>query len=148
MSETQESWVQSPGREDPLERDMATHCSILAWRATVHGVTKSWTGPSKCTHTLVQNKVPGSHLTPSPLFHGLSSTSVSHWSEPYQEALLPNNFHWIPSSLLRLNSSKWLGQSISSSALTQCHPTWYVQGNLRWMLPCSSPQPLAWASPH
>ena len=24
--------VQSLGREDPLEREMAAHCSILAWR--------------------------------------------------------------------------------------------------------------------
>ena len=28
----QETWVQSLGREDPLEKDMATHFSILAWR--------------------------------------------------------------------------------------------------------------------
>ena len=27
-----ESQVQSPGREDPLEKGMATHSSILAWR--------------------------------------------------------------------------------------------------------------------
>ena len=47
-----ETWVQSLGREDPLEKGMATHSSILAWRilmdrgawrATVHGVAKSWT---------------------------------------------------------------------------------------------------------
>ena len=25
-------WVQSLGREDPLEKEMATHSSILAWR--------------------------------------------------------------------------------------------------------------------
>ena len=25
-------WVQSPGWEDPLEKEMATHSSILAWR--------------------------------------------------------------------------------------------------------------------
>ena len=24
-------WVQSLGREDPLEKEMATHSSILAW---------------------------------------------------------------------------------------------------------------------
>ena len=29
---TQETWVQSLGREDPLEKGMATHSSILAWR--------------------------------------------------------------------------------------------------------------------
>ena len=25
-------WVQSLGQEDPLEKEMTTHCSILAWR--------------------------------------------------------------------------------------------------------------------
>ena len=29
---TQEPWVQSLGWEDPLEKGMATHSSILAWR--------------------------------------------------------------------------------------------------------------------
>ena len=28
----QETRVQSLGREDPLEKEMATHCSTLAWR--------------------------------------------------------------------------------------------------------------------
>ena len=28
----QETWVQSPGWEDPLEEGMGTHSSILAWR--------------------------------------------------------------------------------------------------------------------
>ena len=32
MQGTQETWVQSLGREDPLEEGMATHSSILAWR--------------------------------------------------------------------------------------------------------------------
>ena len=27
-----ENWVQSLGPEDPLEREMATHSSILAWK--------------------------------------------------------------------------------------------------------------------
>ena len=47
-----ETWVKFLGWEDPLEKGMATHSSILAWRtpmdrgawrATVHGVSKSWT---------------------------------------------------------------------------------------------------------
>ena len=52
-----EMWVQSMGREDPLEKEMATHSSILAWKipwrrslgvlclwnCIVQGVTKSWT---------------------------------------------------------------------------------------------------------
>ena len=27
----QETWVQSLGQEDPLEKEVATHSSILAW---------------------------------------------------------------------------------------------------------------------
>ena len=47
-----EMWVLSLGWEDPLEKVMATHSSVLAWRiptdrgawqATVHGVAKSQT---------------------------------------------------------------------------------------------------------
>ena len=41
----QETWVPSLGQEDPLEKGMAIHSSILAWRIlwTYHGVAKSWT---------------------------------------------------------------------------------------------------------
>ena len=28
----QETWVRFLGREDPLEKEMATHSDILAWR--------------------------------------------------------------------------------------------------------------------
>ena len=28
----QETWIQFLGQEDPLEKEMATHSSILAWR--------------------------------------------------------------------------------------------------------------------
>ena len=48
----QEMWVRSLGWEDPLEKGMATHFGILAWRipmdrgallAAVYGVPKSQT---------------------------------------------------------------------------------------------------------
>ena len=51
----QETWVQSLGRDDPLEEGMATHSSVLglenpmdrgAWWAAVHGVAKYQTGLS------------------------------------------------------------------------------------------------------
>ena len=29
----QEAWIQSLGQEDPLEKGMATHSNILAWRS-------------------------------------------------------------------------------------------------------------------
>ena len=58
----QETWVRSLGWEDPLETEMATHSSILAWKspmdgeawwATVHGVTKSQTRLNDFTHSLI-----------------------------------------------------------------------------------------------
>ena len=30
----QETWVRYLGREDPLEKGMATHCNILIWKIT------------------------------------------------------------------------------------------------------------------
>ena len=46
----QETQVRSLGREDPLEKEMATHSSTLVWKipwmeepGEVHGVTKSQT---------------------------------------------------------------------------------------------------------
>ena len=53
-----ETWVRSLGREDPLEKETATHARILgqenpmeggAWWATVHGVAKSRTQLSNFT---------------------------------------------------------------------------------------------------
>ena len=50
LSAVQEAWVQSLSWEDPLEKEMATHSSALAWKnlmdrgawwAAVHGVAKS-----------------------------------------------------------------------------------------------------------
>ena len=43
----QEIRVQSLGREDPLEKEMATHSSILAWE--IHG-QRSLAGYSPCNH--------------------------------------------------------------------------------------------------
>ena len=49
---TQETWIRFLGWEDPLEKGMETHSSILAWRflwteepggPMVHGVAKSRT---------------------------------------------------------------------------------------------------------
>ena len=61
----QETWVQSLGREDPLEKEMATYSSTLAWKIawmeepsrlhTVHEVAKSRTRLSDFTHSLTEN---------------------------------------------------------------------------------------------
>ena len=57
----QELWVRSLGQEDPLEKGMATHFSILAmdrgaWWATVHGVTKGRSDTTERTSTHEQLK--------------------------------------------------------------------------------------------
>ena len=55
-----ETQVWSLGEEDPLEKEIAIHSSILAWRVpmdrrvwqvTLHGVSKSWTWLSDSAHT-------------------------------------------------------------------------------------------------
>ena len=57
MQEIQETWVQFLGGEDPLEEEMATHFSILAWkipqREDLRGyrAAKSWTRMSTWTCT-------------------------------------------------------------------------------------------------
>ena len=52
QSAMNDTWVRSLGWENPLEKGMATHSSVLprripmdigAWQVTVHWVTKSWT---------------------------------------------------------------------------------------------------------
>ena len=62
----QETQVQSLGQEEVLEKEMATHSSILSWRipmdrgawqATVHGVAKSRTQLSNFTFTLLQGTI-------------------------------------------------------------------------------------------
>ena len=32
LTTMQETWVRSLGREDPLEKEMATHSSTIAWK--------------------------------------------------------------------------------------------------------------------
>ena len=32
-----ETWVQSQGKEDPMEKEMATHSSTLAWENPMDG---------------------------------------------------------------------------------------------------------------
>ena len=62
-----ETWVQSLGWEDPLEKEMAPHSSILAWRVpwtedpgrqtTVHGVGKRWPQLSNLTKTIRESNL-------------------------------------------------------------------------------------------
>ena len=58
MQETQKTQVESLGREDPLEKEIATHSSILAWRIPQRNLTghspwacKEWNMTEQLTHT-------------------------------------------------------------------------------------------------
>ena len=55
----QETQVQLPGWEDPLEKEMATHCSILAWEipwTEEHGGLYGPWGSKRLGHDLVTEK--------------------------------------------------------------------------------------------
>ena len=70
MQETEEMKVRSLGQKDPLEEEMATHSSILAWRIPrtgepgglrVHRVTESQTGLKRVSiHVSAWRGFPGS----------------------------------------------------------------------------------------
>ena len=117
-----ETWVQSLAWEDPLEKSMATHSSILAWRipmerwawwATVHGVAKSWTWLSNCARK---------HYTKSLI-------CISSFN-PYQTALWGENTIIIPVSQMRKRRHRaieWLTQIVMqliSSRLDFVPGTW------------------------
>ena len=64
LSAMQEAWVWSLGREDPLEKGMPTHSSILAWKLPwteepggLQGVTKSqtWLNNTTTSNTFFTN---------------------------------------------------------------------------------------------
>ena len=46
MPVMQETWVRSLGQEDPLEKGIATHSSILAWR--IPWTEESWQASAWC----------------------------------------------------------------------------------------------------
>ena len=66
-----ETWVQSLGQEDPLEKEMATHSSILAWRIP-------WTEePGGLQSTGSQSQTRLSNLTFSDLSYSVPVTLLT-----------------------------------------------------------------------
>ena len=71
----QETLVQSPGWEDPLEMEMATHSSILAWRipwtekpARLHSMGLQRVGRDSATNTISSLRAPDPSLLGPPNF--------------------------------------------------------------------------------
>ena len=69
----QETWVQSLGQKDPLEKGMATHSSVLAWRIT-------WTEESVRLQSM-GSQIVGNDLTINASLFNLISSSTLSYSE-------------------------------------------------------------------
>ena len=104
MQKPQEIWVWSLGQEDPLEEDMATHFSNLAWRIPrrkepgglqsrrSHSVRHGWSNLAHmCTHTIVILIHPSSLGTGLPLELNTLALTQSHWNPkvPYNHCAIP-----------------------------------------------------------
>ena len=103
----QETRVQSPGLEDALEKEMATHSFILAWEipwteepwgATVHGVTKSQTQLSNYTTiTQARGRVLGALVSPRvPRFPAAQSRGPGVFTGPVRSISFPPLFFHPP----------------------------------------------------
>ena len=83
-----ETWVRSLGREYPLEKEMATHSSILAWRIpwTEKPSRLQSTGSQRVGHDWATSPSPsplkGLRALESLLIPGLAreNTDISHWA--------------------------------------------------------------------
>ena len=77
MQEMQETQVRALGQEDPLEKEMAPHPSILvgkgAWQATVHGDLKESDTAEHNTHCIAQRNL-------------LSTLSWPMWEKNFKKA--------------------------------------------------------------
>ena len=111
----QETWVRSLGRKDPLEKEMATHSSTLAWRIPwmeEPGVLQS-TGLQRVGHDWATSlsftftwKAPLFGLfpcRPGRSFVCLHLESTFSWNVGYEIVILKERIH--------LSMSVWRGQS-------------------------------------
>ena len=89
MPTMQETLVQSLGRENPLEKGMATHSSILAWKIpwkrSLVGynpwglrVRHNWCGPFMCAHSYLTFAIPWTITFQAPLSMGFPRQE--YWS--------------------------------------------------------------------
>ena len=91
-----ETWVQSPGREDPLEKEMATHFSTLAWKI-------SWTEKPGRLQSMGLQRVRHDWVTSLSLYFHLS----------YQYFIIRKENINIPLLIATIN----FGQNIKSNVL-------------------------------
>ena len=108
----QETRVPSLGREDPLEKEMATHSSILAWRIpwTKEPGGQQSTGSQRVGHGWARTHTA---LSASPLDFTGASNSLA-WK---QNSALPNLFLCILPRLGPWNYPRFLSHSLHPGSL-------------------------------
>ena len=139
----QETWIQSLGQEDPLEEEMATHSSILAWKIP-------WTNPNpvqfSCsvvsifvTPGTVARQVSLSITNPWSL---LKLVCIEAWSHPTISSSVipfsscPQSFPAsgsFPLSQLFTSGSQSIGVSATTSVLPMNIQDWFPLGWTGWI---------------
>ena len=130
----QEMWVRSLGQEDPLEKEMGTHSSILAWKI-LHG-QRSWAGYSgKKTDrierlTLLRHQSGNVSCWPSSLSLSISLEAKYKWlqrsvglhcsSDPISPSLLSSG-HEFPLTVLPQGFGVF--GELTSNVLTLTNPS-------------------------
>ena len=89
MQKTQEMRVQSLGREDTLEKGMATHSSILAWRIPWIGEPGGLQsmGLQRVGHSSTTNSFTSLSCTIQTLKHGIFHCCIFGWKSNHFKAL-------------------------------------------------------------
>ena len=114
MQESQKTWVHSLGQEDPLEEEMATHSSILAWKipwTKECGRPKSM-GPQRVRHD---------------------------WMSMHIRIYIADSLHCTGILFHEWISSSWILASLTSIHVPFCFRDWYpglegyVLGSLSWL---------------
>ena len=80
-----ETWIRSLGQEDPLEKEVATHSSVLAWRIP-------WTEPGRL-QSLGAQRVKHNWVTTPSLSHGNTENSNPYPLEGERE-YVPYSNQW------------------------------------------------------
>ena len=125
MQEMQETWVQPLGQEDPLEKEMATHSSVLAWR--IPGTEEPGGLPSVRSHRV------------RPDWSDLAAAAAS---------ILPGEFHGQRSLMGYSMGSQRVRHNWATnthipqfSSVAQSRPTLQLHGLQQARLPCPSTVP-------
>ena len=98
----QETWVQSLGWEDPLEKEMATHSSILVWRI-------SWTEePNRLQFMGLKRLLWSESLITSPLLSPFAKPILSYMTHHSTWLIIPSSWDTLSSIISHFELPRWL----------------------------------------